>query len=292
MVLRQKNSIQEYFRKIEKLKCKIEKSEAILINANSGFLKSTGFVESEEKFRTFFSDFEEKYHFHSISEGEIYKYQPPEEYWAYLSQFIYYNRYDLAPKKAFKDLFLLLKNKNYFIITVDMHHQFQTAGFDETRLFCEFGDYGLFQCSKHCHKKTYSNEKIIRKMLSEQINMKVPSGLIPTCPKCAAPMEINYIYSKYFVKDKSWRRTIRKYAEFLYKYSMSDILFWDLGVGGSCLSDTYLFWEMTDSNPNSTYACVDIEDKFCPSEIEDRSIYIKGDISKVLQALLISTNGK
>ncbi len=56
-----------------------------------------------------------------------------------------------------RELLKLVKQKEYFVITTNVDHQFQRAGFDKERLFYTQGDYGLFQQAEGTRKKTYDN---------------------------------------------------------------------------------------------------------------------------------------
>ena len=148
---------------IEKLKKELAQADAVVIGAGAGLSAAAGFSYTGERFQRYFSDFEAKYGFHDMYSGGFYPYPAPEEYWAYWSRYIYVNRYMDAPKPVYDRLLQLVKDKDYFVITTNVDHCFQKAGFDKHRLFYTQGDYGLFQCSRPCHQKTYENETGIRK---------------------------------------------------------------------------------------------------------------------------------
>lgn len=92
---------------------------------------------------------------------------------------IFYNRYVDAPLPVYQVLLALVKDKDYFVLTTNVDHQFQRSGFDKKRLFYTQGDYGLWQCSKACHCKTYDNENTVRQMVARQRAMRIPTELIP-----------------------------------------------------------------------------------------------------------------
>ena len=94
--------------------------------------------------------------------GGFYPLPTREEFWAYWSRYIFINRYQDAPKPVYDELLELVRNKDYFVITTNVDHCFQEAGFDKKRLFYTQGDYGLFQCSKPCCQETFDNEAVIR----------------------------------------------------------------------------------------------------------------------------------
>ena len=178
----------DYSQKIERLKAELQSADAILIGAGSGLSSSAGLTYGGERFLKYFSDFHEKYGITDMYSGGFYPFPSLEECWAWWSRHIYYNRYDVTPGKPYADLLNLVRGRNYFVLTTNVDHQFQLAGFDKARLFYTQGDYGLWQCSEPCHQATYDNEAAVRRMIAEQADMRVPSELIPRCPKCGKPM--------------------------------------------------------------------------------------------------------
>ena len=130
-----------YSEQIECLKDKLNTSDSIIIGAGAGLSTSAGFTYSGKRFRQYFSDFEEKYGFHDMYAGGFYPYGTLEEQWAFWSRNITVNRYMDAPKPVYQNLFELVKDKDYFVITTNVDHCFQKAGFDKKRLFYTQGDY-------------------------------------------------------------------------------------------------------------------------------------------------------
>lgn len=268
---------------IQKLKEKIMASDTIVIGAGAGLSTSAGFVYDGERFHKYFADFEEKYGFHDMYSGGFYPYQTLEEYWAYWSRYIAVNRYDNVPKPVYDMLLWLVKDKDYFVLTTNVDHCFQKAGIDKHRLFYTQGDYGLFQCSIPCHNETYENEKIVKKMVARQKEMRIPTQLLPKCPVCGKPMTMNLRSDDKFVEDKGWYVAAEHYSNFLRTRQNGAILFLELGVGYNTPAIIkYPFWQMTALNPKATYACVNYGEAACPKEIEKQSICINGDIGKIL----------
>ncbi|MDE7395225.1 MAG: Sir2 silent information regulator family NAD-dependent deacetylase, partial [Clostridiales bacterium] len=181
----------------------------------------------------------------------------------------------------------LVKDKNYFVITTNVDHCFQKAGFDKNRLFYTQGDYGLFQCSEPCHKKTYDNEETVRRMVAEQKDMKIPSALVPYCPVCGKPMTMNLRCDDSFVQDEGWDAACARYERFIEAHKDKDILYLELGVGSNTpVIIKYPFWRLTNQNPNAVYACINYGEAMCPPQIESRSICINEDIAAVLEKLV------
>lgn len=268
---------------IEKLKEKIRTADAVVIGAGAGLSTSAGFTYSGERFEKYFSDFRQKYGFEDMYSGGFYPYQTLEEYWAYWSRYIFVNRYQDAPKPIYEELLKLVADKDYFVITTNVDHCFQKAGFDKKRLFYTQGDYGLFQYSEPCCRETFDNEAIVLEMLNRQKDMKIPTELLPVCPHCGKPLTMNLRSDDKFVEDEGWHRAAERYENFLRTRAGGKILFLELGVGyNTPVIIKYPFWQMTAKNPTATYACVNNGQAICPPEIRHKSICINDDISNVI----------
>ena len=280
------NITKNYSVDIQRLKNEIETSDAIVIGAGAGLSTAAGFTYSGERFKKHFSDFEEKCGFHDMYSGGFFPFETKEEMWAYWSRFILCNRYSDPPKDTYKTLYKLVKDKDYFVITTNVDHQFQKAGFDKDRLFYTQGDYGLFQCSEPCHNKTYDNEAAVKDMAELQDSMKIPTRLIPKCPVCGKPMTMNLRSDDTFVEDEGWHRASANYKKFISEHEGRHILFLELGVGyNTPVIIKYPFWRMTANNKNAVYACLNYGEAYAPEEISEQSILIDGDIDEVLTKL-------
>lgn len=275
---------------IKKAKKLIESADAIVIGAGAGLSTSAGFTYSGKRFEANFPDFIEKYGFKDMYSAGFYPYDTLEEYWAYWSRYIFINRYQNAPKNVYDDLYNLVKDKDYFVLTTNVDHCFQKAGFDKHRLFYTQGDYGLWQCGEPCHNKTYDNEAIVKKMVEEQENMRIPSGLIPYCPVCGAPMSMNLRADHTFVEDNDWHAAAERYQDFIRRHKRLKILYLELGVGGNTPGIIkYPFWQMTYNNPNASYVCINLSEAYIPAEIRKQSVCIDNDIGNVLKQLAANT---
>ena len=285
----------------------LDSAECVVVGAGAGLSASAGFSYSGGRFRKYFSDFEAKYHFHDMYSGGFADFCSLEENWAYWSRFIYINRYMHAPLPVYEKLLELVRAKDYFVITTNVDHCFQKAGFDKKRLFYTQGDYGLFQCCVPCHKKTYDNEEIVKKMLISQgfgfkdsenkkdgglifpenpLKMEIPSELVPHCPVCGKPMSMNLRCDETFVEDDGWHEAARRYQDFLEKHKNAKTLFLELGVGENTPGIIkYPFWNFVHKNKDAFYAAVNMEETEVPAEIKARSVLIKGDIFDTIKEM-------
>lgn len=290
---------------IARLQDALQTADAVVIGAGAGLSTSAGFTYSGQRFTSYFGDFGEKYGFRDMYSGGFYPYRTLEEHWAYWSRNIWVNRYMQAPKRVYETLLGLVQDKDYFVLTTNVDHCFQKAGFDKHRLFYTQGDYGLFQCSQPCHQETYDNEEAVRQMILSQgyeigkenelilpegavRKMEIPTELVPRCPKCGRPMSMNLRCDDTFVEDEGWHRAADRYAEFLRRHQRVKTLFLELGTGYNTPGIIkYSFWNMTAKWTNATYACINLGEAFAPEEIKDKSICVDGDIGSALLSLTI-----
>ena len=278
-----KNSTPDGLSQIDRLKEAIKTTDAVVIGAGSGLSTAAGFTYTGERFDKHFSDFARKYGFDDMYFGGFYPFSTPDEYWAYWSRYIYINRYVDAPKPVYQNLLKLVADKDYFVITTNVDHCFQKAGFDKERLVYTQGDYGLFQCSQPCRQETFDNEATIRKMFAQQENMRIPTDLVPVCPHCGKPMTMNLRSDDTFVEDEGWHRAAERYKNYLRTHESQKILFLELGVGfNTPVIIKYPFWQLTVKNPNATYACINQGQAVCPQEIEKQAICINSGIDSLL----------
>ena len=293
-----------YEEQVRKLKEKMQNVEAIVLGAGSGLSTAAGFTYSGERFQKYFFDFAKKYPIRDIYSGGFFPFESPEEFWAWWSRHIYFNRYVDAPSDVYGNLKKIVEGKDYFVLTTNVDHQFQRAGFEKERLFYTQGDYGLFQSSRPTLAKTYDNQEIVEKMLEAQgfvrndegifqlpedkkLKMSIPTELIPICPDDGLPMAMNLRVDENFVEDAGWKMAAKRYQDFLHSHKGKHVLYWELGVGmNTPVIIKFPFWRYTDENPNAYYACLNLGEAGCSREISDRSICLNADIGQVLRDLL------
>ena len=277
----------------------IRQADTLLIGAGAGLSTSAGFVYGGERFHRYFADFEERYGFHDMYSGGFFPFPTLEERWAYWSRFVFLNRYCDPPKPVYPALLKLVQDKDYFVLTTNVDHCFQKAGFDRRRLFYTQGDYGLWQCSKPCHDKTYDNEDQVLQMVEAQgfqitdQGLKLPAGvrprmsvlteLVPHCPKCGAPMSMNLRADNTFVQDNGWYAAAGRYDDFVRRHEDTPVLYLELGVGLNTPGIIkYNFWQQVYQNQKAQYVCVNKGQSYAPQELAGRSLCLNGDAAGLL----------
>ena len=289
---------------IARLKMEIETADAIVIGAGAGLSTAAGFIYSGERFEKYFGDFARRFGIRDMYSGGFYPFPDAETRWAWWARHIYYNRYVPAPKPVYDDLRKLVQDKDYFVITTNVDHQFQRAEFDKKRLFYTQGDYGLFQSVNPTIRKTYDNEEWVMKAMEAQgfarnkegifdlpeegsISIRIPSELIPKCPDDGSDVTMNLRTDDSFVEDEGWHRASAAYADFLRRHERLHVLFLEIGIGmNTPVICKYPFWQMTNDNPKAVYACLNFNEAYCPVQIEKQSVCINGDSGDVIKQLL------
>lgn len=288
--------------RIERLKREIEGADAIVIGAGAGLSTAAGLTYSGERFEKYFGDFAARFGISDIYSGGFYPFPDQETRWAWWARHIYYNRYIDPPKDVYGKLLALVQDKDYFVITTNVDHQFQRAGFDKKRLFYTQGDYGLFQSVNPAIQKTYDNEEWVMRAMAAQgfvmdangvyripqggVSMKIPTELVPRCPDDGSGVTMNLRADDSFVEDEGWHRASDAYAEFLRRHENLHTLYLEIGVGANTpVIIKYPFWALTSANPNAVYACLNYNEAFCPKTIEQRAICIDGDTWALLKEL-------
>ena len=289
---------------IARLNKEINTADGIVIGAGAGLSTSAGFTYSGERFQKYFFDFAKRFGIRDMYSGGFYPFPDDETRWAWWARHIYYNRYIDAPKPVYQELYQMVQDKDYFVITTNVDHMFQKAGFDKKRLFYTQGDYGLFQSVNPEIQETFDNEEWVLKAMEAQgfirdgagvfqvaenkdISMRIPSELIPKCPVDGSDVVMNLRADDHFLEDKFWGMASAAYSDFLQRHENLHVLYLELGVGSNTpVIVKYPFWQMTMANEKAVYACLNYGEAFCPGEIEERSICIDGDIGEILQASL------
>ena len=281
-----RQSTQNFSTQVDRLRAALAMADAVVVGAGAGLSTAAGYTYSGPRFSRLFGDFAARYGFSDMYSGGFYPYDTLEEHWAFWSRYVMCNRYDPIPGRVYQQLLDLLRDRDYFVLTTNVDHCFQRAGFDKQRLFYTQGDYGLFQCSRPCCQETWDNEDVIRAMVDQQSDLRIPSELVPHCPHCGAPATMNLRSDGTFVEDEGWHKAAARYSEFLRRHEGMRTLYLEIGVGGNTPGIIkYPFWQMTAANPRATYACVNLGEACAPRELEHQSILIDASADEVVAQL-------
>ena len=261
-------------------------ADAVLVGAGAGLSTAAGFSYGGKRFEEHFADFHERFGIEEMYTGGFYPFPDKETLWAWWSRSIWLNRYACPVGEAYKDLAALLQGRDYFVLTTNVDHQFQRAGIEKERLFYTQGDYGLFQCSVPCHQETYDNKDMVEAMVREQKDMRVPSELVPRCPRCGEPLVPHLRCDDTFVEDAGWHAATERYDKFLKDHRRDRVVLLEIGVGGNTPSIIkFPFWRMALRNRHATYVQLNAGEVFAPAELAERAILVDGDAAKMLSTL-------
>lgn len=268
---------------------KLNTADCILIGASNGLAISEGYniFAEDSSFLENFGDFREKYDIHSILQGAFYRYPSEEEKWAFFSRMYAYFLKDKSASLLMKNLYDLVKEKNYFIVTSNTDSHFVLAGFPENRLFEIEGNIRFLQCSNGCHNQLYPGEELLNEMAQNQTNGKVPSELIPECSVCGGPMQVNVEVDSHFLKGETWQKSYQAYQTFLEHAHNKKIVLLELGIGARNQLIKAPFMNLTHFEQRATYVTVNQgRELYIPDLIADKALGINGDIAEVLAHLV------
>lgn len=267
----------------------LNQADAVVLGAGSGLSTAAGFSYSGETFDRYFSYMRDKYGVNDMYSAGFAPFEDEEEFWGYWAQFIYLERYATGAMPLYLDLWKLVKDKNYFVLTTNVDHQFQKAGFSKSRLFYTQGDYGLFQSVDPHNKKTYDNKDWVLKAIKaiDPKTHKIPSSIIPICPDGGEKMTTNLRCDDNFVEDEGWHKAARRYEAFLSAHSKGKVLYLELGVGYNTPGIIkYPFMRFTYQNKKATYITVSKDRSLIPDEIVSQTIAVQADLSTFIETLL------
>lgn len=277
----------QYHQFIEKAKKAMEEAEYFLIGGGSGLSTAAGSLYSGKRFTDNFAPFIEKYGMTDMYSAGFYPFQTQEEKWAYWAKHISVNRYETSALKLYQDLFALLKGKNYFIITTNVDSHFEKGGFSSNRIFEVQGNYGNLQCAKGCHDKVYHNEQLVKKMVEQTVDCKVPTELVPKCPVCGGNMDVHLRINEDFVQDEKWYEANDTYNMFLEQALGKKMVFLELGVG--FMTPTIIrhpFERMTYQHKDAVLIRFNKDYPDGIKENVDKTIAFTEDMQTVVSALL------
>lgn len=268
--------------RLDKAKKAIDEADYIIIGAGAGLSTAAGIEYTGERFEKYFSDFIDEYHFTDMYSSGFYPFETSEEKWAYWARHIFANRYDVGKTDVYQKLLKLVEDKEYFVLTTNVEHQFWINGFEDERIFATQGDYGLLQCGKACHDKLYDNEKQVFEWLDKTENFRIPTDLVPKCPVCGEEMDLNLRKDNYFVEDEKWHQMSVNYSNFL-KKADGNIVFLEIGVGYNTPGIIrYPFEQMTYNTPDSTLIRLNLDYPQAIPENKDRTISFDENVEEIL----------
>lgn len=282
------NKMDNLKERLSEAKKAIDNADYIIIGAGAGFSAAAGILYSGKRFEDNFQDFIDKYAMNDMYSAGFYPFETQEEKWAYWSRHVYVNRFSVGETELYKKLLAIVNDKDYFVLTTNVEHQFWINGFEDERIFATRGDYGLMQCEKGCHDKLYSTEKLVYEVLEKTEDCKIPSELVPVCPVCGGNMDLNLRKDQYFIEDEKWHEMADNYRKFLSKIDENkNTVFLELGVGFNTPTIIrYPFEQMTYNNQNMKLIRLNRDYPDAILENKSKTISFDEEISEVFDYCL------
>ena len=278
--------MEECSSRILQAKQAIKQADYIIIGAGSGLSTAAGLLYSGEKFEKDFREFIEKYHFDNLYSASFYEFKTQEEKWAFFAKMIKLNRYNEKPLKLYQELYEIVKNKEYFVLSTNVDGQFYNSGFDKDKVFEVQGDYEYLQCKNACHNKLYNNRDLVEKWLQNTKDCEIPSNLIMKCPVCGGNMDMNLRKDANFVQDENWYIQSEKYEDFLSRSKGKNVVLLEIGVGFNTPGIIrFPFEQMTANNVKTTLIRINKDYPNPMLEIKNKTISFDEDTNKIIEDL-------
>ena len=275
-----------YEDQIDRAAKNIRNTDCVIIGAGAGASTAAGIQYGGKRFTDNFAEFIKKYGEHYMTDmyaAGFYPYPSEEAKWGYWSKHALMNRFDPPALPLYTELYDIVKNKEYFVLTTNVDHQFYKAGFDGKRIFATQGDYGKIQCQKACHPKTYDAKDLFRKMDKARRDCLIPSELVPKCPVCGGNMAMNLRCDNYFVEDEAWHEAADRYADFLEQNKDKKVVLLELGVGfNTPIIIRFPFEKMVRENSSYSLIRMNMDEAVVPESFGKRAIGIGGDMAKAI----------
>ena len=264
----------------------IKDADTVIIGAGAGASTAAGIEYGGKRFREKFHEFIMKYGGHYMTDmyaAGFYPFPSEEAKWGYWSKHALINRFDPPALPLYKELYDIVKDKEYFVLTTNVDHQFYKAGFADERIFATQGDYGKIQCQRGCHPKTYDAKELFQKMDAARKDCLIPSELVPKCPVCGGNMAMNLRCDNYFVEDEAWHEAADRYADFLEQHQSEKVVLIELGVGfNTPIIIRFPFEKMVRENASYSLIRLNKDEAVVPESFGKRAVGIGGDMTHAI----------
>lgn len=268
----------------------INEADCILIGAGAGLSTAAGLTMGGARFTDNFKDFIEKYggpYMKDMYSAGFYPFPNEESKWGYWSKSGMVNRILPGVLSLYKSVYKMVENKEHFVLTTNVDHQFFLSGFEQEKVFATQGDYGLIQCQKGCHAKTYDAVKMFQQMDQAREDCMVPSYMVPKCPVCGGPMEMNLRSDRYFVEDEAWEEAQQRFGEYLKKCEDKRTVLLELGVGFNTPTIIrFPFEKLMREHKNMFLVRLNLDEAVVPEEFGERAVGINEDMVKSIEDIL------
>lgn len=209
---------------------KIQKADAILMGASNGLSITEGLhlFADNQAFEDLFGDFKDKYGLRCLLHGMGARWPSEEVKWAFWSRLIHHYCGQYQPTQVMQDLKAIVGSRDYFILTSNGECHFERSGFESEKIYEIEGTWLTMQCARPCHDTLYPTLELTERMASAEQDGRIPSDLVPRCPRCGGPMEVHMAAGPNMVSDHGARQRFQK---FLNQYHEKKLVVLELGIG-------------------------------------------------------------
>lgn len=263
---------------------KIKNADAVLIGASNGLSITEGLhlFADNQALKDLFGDFKRKYGIRSILHGMSARWPSEEEKWAFWSRLIHHYCGEYKESQVMRDLKAIVGDKNYFVLTSNGECHFEMSGFAPENIYEIEGNWLTMQCSHACHDTLYPSLDMAEKMAAAEKNGKVPSDMIPHCPKCGGSMQIHLEVDRNFIRENEGQE---RFQIFLNQYHGKKLVVLELGIGPRNQLIKAPLMRLVDMEPNATYVTINLGEIYIMDNIKEKSFALDGYLGETLSRL-------
>lgn len=262
----------------------IQRADAILIGASNGLSMTEGLhlFADNQAFSDLFGDFKQKYGLQCLFQGMAGRWPTEEEQWAFWSRLIHHYCGQYQPTQVMKDLKAIVGDKYYFIVTSNGECHFERSGFAPEQIYEVEGTWLHMQCARPCHGTLYPVLELAEQMAAAQQAGRVPSDLVPRCPRCGGPMVIHMAAGPHLIPNHGVQQ---RFQAFLDRYHGKNLVILELGIGWRNQLIKAPLMHLTAREPNAVYITINRGEVYITDDIRDKSFGLDGPLDRVLSAL-------
>lgn len=210
-----------------------------------------------------------------------------ESYWGYWSKQAMPGGIDLDVTPLHKLLLSALSDKKLFVLSTNADAQFVKAGLPDEKIFCTQGDYFHIQCGRACHDKIYDAVDLFHQMDQARIDCRIPSSMVPKCPVCGGPMDMNLRKDNYFVQDDGWYEAEERFSDFLTDAINKKLVLLELGVGFNTPTIIrFPFEKLVREHDNISLIRLNLNQAIVPKSFGSRAVGINADMAESIKDIV------
>jgi NAD-dependent SIR2 family protein deacetylase len=279
-----------YDEQIRQAAAMIKDADYVLLGAGAGMSAAAGAQYGGDFFQKNFQEFIKRYgdgpYMRDMYSAGFYPFPDEAAKWSYWCRQALLGGIDADYTPLHKTLLQALNGKKLFLLSTNVDNQFTRAGLSAEQVFATQGSYDRIQCKRGCHQKTYPAETMFRQMDQARKNGSIPAYMVPKCPVCGGPMEMNLRSDHNFVQDSDWYAAEERFSAFLSECIGERTVLLELGVGFNTPTIIrFPFEKLAREHENISLVRLNLNEAIVPESLGSRAVGINADMAQSIEDL-------